>query len=182
MRKSFSIILVTGLTILSFACSRTESNSNANTATTVTRTLPDGSEVTTTTDANGVKTETRVFRDNPRISRVVVTTRDGKRTVRVQSRTGEEKEVNDTGDPLTASADAIGKGAGFVADKAEDVPGETKTGAEKVADKTVEGAKTVSEKATEGAKTVGKKTVEGADKAVEGTKKAGKKVKDIVTP
>jgi hypothetical protein len=38
--------------------------------------------VTTSVDTNGNRTETRVFKNNPRISRVVVTTHNGQRTVR----------------------------------------------------------------------------------------------------
>ena len=96
-------------------------NANAVVAQTTTRTAADGSEITTTTDANGVKTETRVFRNNPRVSRVVVTTtRDGRRTVRAYSATGEEKEVNDVGDALEVTGDKIADGAGWVADKTKD--------------------------------------------------------------
>ncbi len=155
------------------ACANTE---NANlTDTTTTRTAADGSEITTKTDASGVKTETRVFRDNPRVSRVVVTTRDGRRTVRAYSTQGEEREVNDVGDALEVSGDAIADAAGFVADKGEDAVDEVADKAEDVGDKTVDGAKTVGEKTAEGAKTVGKKTAEGA-------KKTGKAIKDAVTP
>lgn len=146
-------------------------NANAMANTTTTRTGPDNSEITTTTDANGVKTETRVFRNNPRVSRVVVTTRNGNRTVRAYSPKGEEKEVNDVGDALEVTGDKIAQAANFVADKAEDAPDAVKKGAEEVGDK----AEDVADKTAKGAKTVGKKTVEGA-------KKAGSKIKDAVTP
>ncbi|HKZ80185.1 MAG TPA: hypothetical protein VJ124_18060 [Pyrinomonadaceae bacterium] len=158
------------LLLLAFAagCSTTEqagnlnSNANSNMAgpTVTTRTGPDNSEITTTTDPNGVRTETRVFRDNRRVSRVVVTTRDGQRTVRVVSPSGEEREANDLGDALDATGDKIADAAGFVGDKAEDVAG-----------KTVDTAKTVGEKTAEGAKTVGTKTAEGAKKTGEALKK-----------
>ena len=101
-------------------CSTTDQTANANAnaaATTTTRTAADGSEITTTTDASGVKTETRVFRNNPRVSRVVVTTRDGRRTVRAYSPSGEEKEVNDVGDALEVTGDKIADAAGWTADK-----------------------------------------------------------------
>lgn len=139
---------------------------NANTAgTTTTRTAADGSEITTTINADGTKTETRTFRNNPRVSRVVVTTpRDGRRTVRVISPRGEEKEVNDVGDALEVTGDKLADAAGWVADKGEDVVDETADKLEDVGDKTVSGAKTV-----------GKKTAQGA-------KKVGSKVKDAVTP
>jgi gas vesicle protein len=139
-----------------------------------------------TTDPNGVRTETRVFRDNPRISRVVVTTRDGQRTAKAYSPSGEEREINDVGDALSATGDAIANSAGFVADKtedaidetadkAEDVAGETKDAAKTVGDKTVKTAEKVGDKTAQGAKTVGKKTADAA-------KKTGSKIKDAITP
>lgn len=163
---SIALTIVAGF---GFACNQSDNLANTNTNTNAnaeasTRTGPDNSEITTTTDANGVKTETRVFRNNPRVSKVVVTTRNGERTVKAYSTTGEEKEINDVEDVLSASGEAIAKSAGFVADKAEDVAGETKEGAEKVGDKTVEGAKKV------------------GTKTVDTTKKVGKKVKDAITP
>ena len=150
---------------------------NANVApTTTTRTAADGSEIMTMINADGTKTETRTFRNNPRVSRVVVTTsRDGRRTTRVYSPQGEEKEVNDIGDALEVTGDKLADAAGWVADKGEDVGREVGDKAEDVGDKTVEGAKTVGEKTASGAKTVGKKTAEGA-------KKVGGKVKDALTP
>lgn len=152
----------------------TNGNANANAIVanqTTTRTGPDNSEITTTTDANGVTTETRVFRGNPRVSRVVVTTRSGNRSVRAYSASGEEKEVNDVGDALEATGDKIAQAAGWTADKAEDVPGEVKKGVNEVGDK----AEDVADKTADGAKKVGKKTAEGA-------KKVGNKIKDAVTP
>lgn len=175
MSRNFYLSLALSfVAMLSVACNQSSevanSNANANAAVT-TRTGPDNSEITTTTDSSGVKTETRVFRNNPRVSKVVVTTRNGQRTVKAYSATGEEREVNDVEDALTASADAIATSAGFVADKAEDVAGETKEGAEKVGEKTVDTAEKVGEKTVQGAKKVG------------GTaKKVGSKVKDAVTP
>ena len=142
-------------------------NANAVVATTTTRTAADGSEITTTTDASGVKTETRVFRNDPRVQRVVVTTsQDGRRTVRAYSATGESKEVNDVGDALEVTGDKIADAAGWVADKTksgvavagdklEDAAGETASGARKVGEKTVDGAKKVGEKTVEGAKKTG---------------------------
>src|SRR6266568_4277117 len=120
-------------TVLGFACqstaeSTTNMNATANSnagqmaAATTTRTGPDNSEITSTTDAGGVKTETRVFRDNPRLSKVVVTTHEGTRTVRVYSTTGEEKELNksDSRDVLEETADVIVDAAGFVAENTFD--------------------------------------------------------------
>jgi hypothetical protein len=105
-----------------------------------------------------LKTETRVFRDNPRLSKVVVTTQDGTRTVRVYSPTGEEKELNksDSRDALEETGDVIIDAAGFVAEKTVDAAKATKEGAKKVGEKTADAAKTVGEKTAEGAKKTGK--------------------------
>ena len=170
MRRRLLIVL--GVAILATtgaACNTADdanANANATVATNTTRTGPDGSEITTSVDANGVKTETRVFRNNPRVAKVVVvTTRDGKRTTKVYAPSGESKDLkDDVGDALAVTGNALADAAGWTADKAEDV-----------AKKTVEGAKTVGEKTAEGAKTVGEKTAEGA-------KKTGKAIKKAVTP
>src|SRR5690242_12094243 len=200
------------LAALAAGCNRNEAandNANANaanaTAQNATRPAPDNSEVTTSVDANGTRTETRTFKNNPRISRVVVTTRNGERTVRAYSRSGEEREVKGDENVLEATGDKVAAAAGFVADKAEDVPGEAKSAAKTVADKTgdvadktvsttkkagaktVEGAKTVGnevgdkaedakDKSVSTTKKVGEKTVEGAKKVGSETKKAVKKV------
>lgn len=170
-------------------CATTDQTANANVnaaGTMSTRTGPDNSEITTTTDANGLKTETRVFRDNPRVSKVVVTTRNGQRTVRVYSPSGQEKEVNNVGDALDATGDKIADGAGWVADKSVDAAKATGSALETAGKKTAEGAKTVGEKTAEGAKTVGEKTAEGAKtvgkKTAEGAKKTGSAIKKAVTP
>lgn len=157
-------------------------------------------ETTTKTDASGVKTETRVYKNNARISKVVITTRNGKQTARVTSASGEEKELNnhdDLGDLLSASGDKIADAAGFVKDKTVDAAKATGSGAKVVGEKTVEGGKTVIEKTGEGAKYVGGKTVDGAkvvgektadgaktvgEKTVSGTKKVGSAIKHAVTP
>ena len=180
-------ILVTAafaaLTLGVGGCSTTNNdnaNTNANTtevvATNNTRVAPDNSEITTV-DSNGVKTETRVFHNNPRVSRVVVTTRDGKRTVTVYAPSGESRELNknEPEDVLEATGTAIADAAGFVADKAEDVAGATKDAAKTVGTKTADTAKTVGEKTVEGSKTVVQKTGEGA-------KKTGRAIKKAVTP
>jgi hypothetical protein len=153
-------------------------NSTANTtlASDTTRPGPDNSEITTSVDANGVKTETRVFHNNPRVARVVVTTHDGKRTTTVYAPTGESKDLKEeAGDALAATGNAIADAAGFVAKKTVELAGKTKEGAKTVGEKTAEGAKTVGEKTKEGAKTVAEKTAEGA-------KKTGKAIKKAVTP
>jgi hypothetical protein len=166
-------------------CSNTEnananananSNANATMASDSTRPGPDNSEITTSVDANGVRTETRVFHDNPRVAKVVVTTRDGKRTTTVYAPSGDSKDLKEeVGDALVATGHALADAAGFVAEKTVDIADKTKEGAKTVGEKTVEGAKTVGEKTKEGAKTVGEKTAEGA-------KKTGKAIKKAVTP
>jgi hypothetical protein len=159
------------------ANTNTNANANANVvASETTRTGPDGSEIITSVDANGVKTETRIFHDNPRVARVVVTTRDGKRTTTVYAPSGESKDLKeDVGDALAATGNAIADGAGWVADKTVDVADKTKDGAKAVGTKTGDVAKTVGTKTVEGAKTVGEKTAAGA-------KKTGKAIKKVFTP
>jgi len=187
MKRSFIGITLLALSFLIVGCqSAQEANTNANTAPATTA-GPDNSEITTATDNTGTRTETRVFRDNPRVSKVVVTTRDGKRTVRVYSKTGEERELkDDVGDALQATGDKIADGAGWVADKAETAFDKTKDGvkagamevadkAEDVADKTKSTAKTVGEESKDAAQTVANKTKAGA-------KKTGRTIKRIVTP
>jgi len=182
--KLFGILAIAVLAFFAAGCNTTEvANANANLAnTTTTRTLADGSEITTTTDANGVKTETRVFRNNPRVSRVVVTTRDGRRTVRVHSPSGDEKEVNDVGDALEVTGDKLADAAGWTADKTKDVVNEAGDKLEDVGDKAKSGGREVADKAEDvggavakGAKVAGRKTASGA-------KKAGSAIKKAVTP
>jgi gas vesicle protein len=193
LKKILMGVVVLALSCVMLSCSQT----NEPTTPTIAA-GPDNSEITTTTDSTGTKTETRVFRDNPRISKVVVTTRDGQRTVRVYSKTGEDRELKtEVGDVLAATGNALADAAGFVADKSETALDKTKEGAETVADKTKEGAETVADKTEdaakkvasetkEGAKTVGKevadKAEDVADKTKKGAKKTGKTIKKIVTP
>lgn len=177
--------ILTGVCLLALAafvpgCSTTEpANTNATataTPSTSTRPGPDNSEITTTTDANGVTTETRVFKNNPRVSRVVVTTRNGQRTTRVYSATGEERELKaEVVNALEETGDALANAAGWVADKTVEGAKATGEAAKTVGEKTVEGAKTVGSKTASGAKTVGEKTVQG-------TKKVGSAIKKVVTP
>ena len=162
------------------------------TTTTATRTAPDNSEIVTT-EAGGTRVETRTFRNNPRVSRVVVRTEpSGRRTATVYTTDNRERDLPEGNieTALDATGSAIADAAGFVVDKAGDVGGtvieKTGEGAKKVGEVTVDGAKTAGEKTADGAKTVGKKTVEGAktvgSKTVKGAKKVGGAVKDAVTP
>lgn len=192
MTKKICMLTMLLLVALAAGCAHNRAQDQA------TVPAPDNSEITTTVDADGTKTETRTFKNNPQVSKVVVTTRDGKRTVRVYSPKGEEREVTTDENVLEATGDAIAKSAGFVADKGEDVAGEAKKVGEEAADKTEDvgdKAKDVGEKTVDVSKDVGKKTVdvtkkagektvEGAkkvgDKTVEGAKKAGSAVKKVI--
>ena len=196
-----TICLLTMLMLAAFAGGCTNSstandnvNANQGAQAAATKPGPDNSEVTTSVDANGTRTETRVFKDNPHISKVVVTTRNGQRTVRATSPSGEEREVKSDENVLEATGDKVASAAGFVADKAEDVPGETKSAAKTagdkaadVTDKTVSTTKKVGSETADKAedvkdvtvstsKKVGEKTAEGAKKVGSETKKAVKKV------
>jgi hypothetical protein len=174
----------------------TNANANMNTAntsganttsstTTTTTNTSDASEITRT-EENGAVTQTRTFKSG-RVEKVVVTTREGKRTARVYARdTGEIRALPEDkiDTALNATGDAIASAAGFVADKAGDVGHATVEGGRTVIDKTAEGAKTAGQKTAEGAKAVGGATAEGAktvgDKTVEGAKKVGSAVKNAV--
>lgn len=174
--KILSSVVVAMFALGVSGCNTANDNANTNAnatqvvASNNTRIGADGSEIITNVDSNGVKTETRVFHNNPRVSKVVVKTRDGKRTVTVYAPSGEERELNknEPEDVLEATGTAIADAVGFVADK------------------TVEGAKTVGEKTVEGAKTVGDKTASGTktviEKTGEGAKKTGRAIKKAVTP
>jgi hypothetical protein len=193
VKKQFLIgLIITALAVLGVACSgssESNTNANANTGDTASTTAPDNSEVTTTTDSNGVKTETRTFKNNPRVSKVVVTTENGNRTAKAYSPSGEEKDVSKSEpkpDVLHATGDAIADAAGWVKDKSETAYDKTKEGAKTVADKTVDTSKTVANKTKQGAKKVGDKTVDTTktvvDKTVEGAKKTGNAIKKVVVP
>jgi hypothetical protein len=172
------MIVIVLVAIVAAGCQRTEdatsnANSNANVSNTATTTGPDNSEIITT-NVNGVRTDTRTFRDNPRVSKVVVTTRDGNRTVKVYSASGEEREMKSAPErALDATGDAIADSAGFVKDKSVDVADKTKEGAKTVADKTVDVSKTVADKTVDTSKTVAGKTRTAA-------KKTGRAIRKVV--
>ena len=188
MTRNICLLTLLLLVALAAGCNRT-ADQNAAIATPSPTTVegPDNSEITTSVDASGTRTETRTFRNNPRISKVVVTTRDGRRTVTATSPSGEERVVTTTENVLEATGETIARAANFVADKAEDVPGEAKAIGNEAADKAEDlgdKAKSVGDKTLDGARKVGDKTVEGAkkvgDKTVEGAKKAGSAVKKAI--
>jgi hypothetical protein len=185
-RNLLIAVIAIGLTSFMVGCSSADqANTNANQP--ITTTGPDNSEIVTTTDSTGTKTETRTFRNNPRVARVVVTTRDGRRTVKVYSKTGEERDVPEAvGDALTVTGDKIADAAGWVADKTttgvnevgdklEDVGDKAKSVGKTVGREVGDKAEDVGDKTASTAKTVGKKTVSGA-------KKTGSTIKKIVTP
>jgi hypothetical protein len=194
MIKKFLIpVTISAIALLGVACQQTSesnanANANANTAETVTTTAgPDNSDITTTTDKNGVKTETRTFRNNPRVSKVVVTTTNGTRTVKVYSPSGEESELKSAPEKaLDATGDALADAVGWVKDKSGTVADKTKEGAKTVGDKTVDTSKKVADKTVDTTKTVVDKTKEGTktvvDKTKTGVKKTGNQIKKIVNP
>jgi hypothetical protein len=195
MIKKFLIPLtIAAIALLGVACQQTsESNANVNantgeTATTTTTTAgPDNSDITTTTDKNGVKTETRTFRNNPRVSKVVVTTSNGTRTVKVYSPSGEERELKSQPEKaLDATGDAIADAAGWAKDKSVTAADKTKEGATTVADKTVDTSKKVADKTVDTSKTVANKSKAGAktvvDETKEGVRKTGKQINKILNP
>ena len=73
-RKLLIGAFVIALTSFFVGCSTTSDQVNANQTTTTTG--PDNSEIVTTTDSTGTRTETRTFRDNSRVARVVVDERE----------------------------------------------------------------------------------------------------------
>ena len=189
-RKLLIAVLAIGLTSFIVGCSSSDqANTNVNANQTTTTTGPDDSEIVTTTDSTGTRTETRTFRNNPRVARVVVTTRDGRRTVKVYSKTGEERDVPEAvGDALTVAGDKIADAAGWVADNAVD---KTKEGineigdkAEDVGDKAASTAKTVGREVGDKAEDVGDKTASTAKtvgkKTVSGAKKTGRAIKKVL--
>ena len=188
IRKWGTMIVIAAVAVVAASCqnsgdvtSNANSNANADNTASTTTTGPDNSEITTTNE-NGVRTETRTFRNNPRVSKVVVTTRDGNRTVKVYSPSGEEREMKSAPErALDATGDAIADSVGFVKDKSVDVADKTKEGAKTVADKTVNTSKTVADKTVDTTKTVVDKTKEGtkavADKTVDTSKTVAGKTK-----
>lgn len=193
MIKNVCLLTIVLLVALAAGCAhdRTDQTTASATQSPTTTTGPDNSEITTSVDASGTRTETRTFRNNPHISKVVVTTRDGKKTVRAYSPSGEERVVETTENVLETTGDAIAKSAGFIADKGEDAVGEAgdkaedvKDKAQSIGEKTVDKSKDVGEKTVEVSKKAGEKTVQGAkkvgDKTVEGAKKAGSAVKKVI--
>ena len=70
---------------------------------------PDNSEIVTTTDASGMKTETRTFKNHAQVAKVTVMTVNGKPLARVYFHNGEERElpVDRIQSALEASGDEL---------------------------------------------------------------------------
>jgi hypothetical protein len=202
-RKFLAGILVAALAGASAGCAgdagttnTASTNANANTGAPATaggagneaRTAPDNSEIKTET-AGGVTTETRTFRNpSSRVERVVVTTRDGRRTARVYYRDNTVRELpeGEVEQALGATADALASAGGKVVDVSKEVGAEVGDKAEDVKDAAVGGVKKAGSEAADKAEDAGDKAASGAKKAgratVKGAKKAGEAVKDAVTP
>ncbi|HEX6623412.1 MAG TPA: hypothetical protein VF064_06840 [Pyrinomonadaceae bacterium] len=195
-QKLTAAIIVLALAALVAACGGAADNTTTNANMTTTATVNSnaaglpatGSEIMTET-ADGVTTETRIFKDpNSPVEKVVVTTRGGKRTARVYYRDKTVRELPDNAveGALVSTADKLEDAGGKVVDVSKDIGSEVGDKAEDVGDKTVSGAKKVGAEAADKAEDVGDKAVSGAKKAgsatVKGAKKAGSAVKDAVTP
>lgn len=84
---------------------------------------PDNSEVVTTMDANGTKTETRTFKSHPRVSKTVVMTGGGKQSARVYFHTGEERDLpaDKAQTALAASGDELALAVSPIEEKTKSV-------------------------------------------------------------
>ncbi|HYX30789.1 MAG TPA: hypothetical protein VE863_19790, partial [Pyrinomonadaceae bacterium] len=184
IKKFLTATGILSLALFAASCSRTDNaattNANAdNTAVTttenpgITTAGPDDSEITTT-NQNGVRTETRTFHNNPRVAKVVVTTRDGNTTATAYAPNGEERQMSAPEKALNATGEAIADSVGWVKDKGSDVVDKTKDTGKTVGDKTVEGTEKVVDKGKDVGKDVGSKTKEGADVVVDRTKEGVK--------
>jgi serine/threonine protein kinase len=114
---------------------------------------PDDSEIITTTDANGVKTETRTFKSNSRIVKVVVTTRLKQRTAQVYSITGDVRDLPQdmVGSALEATGDSLANAVGFAGSIPEKAKGVVAKQAK--AQQSSPSVKTSSKKLDDGSKT-----------------------------
>src|ERR1044071_5584474 len=76
---------------------------------------PDDSEIMTTLDASGAKTETRTFRSNSRIAKVVVMTRDNNKTAQAHSVAGDVRDLpqDRVATALEATGDSLADAVGF---------------------------------------------------------------------
>lgn len=161
------------------------SGTNANVATTDAaqtngaQSAPDNSEIVRA-EEGGVVTETRTFRDpNAPVERVVVTTREGRRTARVYYRNEPEPielAEDKVADALTATASAVADFGRAVGSRTADAAAATREGAEAVGERTVDGARAVGERTADGARAVGERTADGARTAGAATRDAAETV------
>jgi serine/threonine protein kinase len=79
-------------------------------------TAPDDSEIVTTLDANGVKTETRTFKSHAHIAKVVVTTEGNQRHAQVHSLNGDVRDLPEAAvaTALEATGDSLAAAVGFM--------------------------------------------------------------------
>lgn len=156
------------------------SATNANVATAGgAQSAPDNSEIVRA-EEGGVVTETRTFRDpNAPVERVVVTTREGRRTARVYYRNEPEPielAEDKVADALTATASAVADFGRAVGSRASDAAAATREGAETVGERAADGARAVGERTADGARAVGERTADGARTAASATREGAETV------
>jgi hypothetical protein len=124
----------------------------------------DNSEITVEMDkTTGDVLETRTFKDNKNVSKIVVvtSTKSGKmtKTATVYDRNGKAHSVPESklGSIMQDTGDAIAGLAGIAVEKTKDVAGETRDTAGKVAGKTKDVSKSAADKAKEGVDAIKKK-------------------------
>ena len=154
LNKIFASVVLLAVAALAAGCNdNANTNVNGSNISSQVRTAPDNSEITSETK-DGVTIETRTFKDpNSRVEKVVVTTRNGKRTARVYYRDKTTRDLadNDVERALNVTGDALVTAGNEVGDKAEDVGGAV-----------VDGAKKVGSEVGDKAEDVGGATVNGA--------------------
>jgi serine/threonine protein kinase len=86
---------------------------------------PDDSEIVTTLGADGLKTETRTFKSNLRLAKIVVTTREGNKTAQAHSIIGEVRDLpqDRVGSALEATGDSLADAVGFAVSTDEKTKG-----------------------------------------------------------
>jgi hypothetical protein len=134
------------------------SNTNANTAPNETQSNTE-SDVKTTTGPDGVKTETRVFKKNDRVSKAVVTTRNGRRSGVVYTPSGERKNVPEDKIDLVlqGTADAVADAVGIVKKKSTAIASGTKEKGTDIGEATADATKKVIRKSADTLNKVGTK-------------------------
>lgn len=113
---------------------------------------PDDSEIITTLDASGLKTETRTFKSNSRIAKIVVTTRDNNKTAQAHSIYGVVQDLpqDRVATALEATGDSLADAVGFANSFDEKTKGVAETKPD--SRRTSPNAKTPIQKTTAGTK------------------------------